>query len=205
MVRTLLVSSFVLALTSVGATRSAYADSDGYYCIGPNYLAYQLSLGPEINGHVLYVVSLPDSGLVGRPTEVHLPDFQVHGMRCSASSVQLLGWDSLYTVHLSGARPSVTVEIAPWAQPGAPRQAPADYAQLNLGAWNRAARAGRPDTIAIGVQATAYRFLLSIDVRPSQRPCAYSVVTRLVQVDATSHVIAALKLFEGQAARECGH
>src|SRR6266511_1227875 len=112
-----------MVLTFVGA-RPAHADSDGYYCIGPNYLAYQLSLGPKSAGHFLYVVSLPDSAPVGPPTKVQLPRFQVHGMRCSASSVQLLGWDSLYTVNLNGPRPSVVTPVAPWTKRGTSRHLP---------------------------------------------------------------------------------
>ncbi len=201
--RQLVALSSVMVLTFVGA-RPAHADSDGYYCIGPNYLAYQLSLGPKSPGHFLYVVSLPDSASLRPPTKVQLPRFQVHGMRCSASSVQLLGWDSLYTVKLNSSRPSVVTQVAPWTKQGTSRQPPPDYAQLNLGGWNPAAKAGRPDTIALRVQSTASRFLLVIDVRATEQPCAYKVVTRLLQLDAASHVVATLKLFDGDALRECG-
>ena len=201
--RQLVALSSVMVLTFVGA-RPAHADSDGYYCIGPNYLAYQLSLGPKSAGHFLYVVSLPDSAPVGPPTKVHLPRFQVHGMSCGASSVQLLGWDSLYTVNLTGPRPSVVTQVAPWTKRGTSRHPPPDYAQLNLGGWSPAGRAGRPDTIALGVQSTASRFLLAFDVRSTEQPCAYKLVTRLLQLDAASHLVATLKLFDGEALRECG-
>ena len=202
--RQLAALSAVVVLASIGAARPAHADSDGYYCIGPNYLAYQLSLGPKSPGHFLYVVSLRDSASLGPPTKVQLPRFQVHGMRCGASSVQLLGWDSLYTVNLNGSRPSVVTQVAPWTKRGTSRQPPSGYAQLNLGGWNPAAKAGRPDTIPLGVQSTASRFLLAIDVRATEHPCVYKVVTRVLRLDAASHVVATVKLFDGEALRECG-
>jgi len=48
------------------------------------------------------------------------------------------------------------------------------------------------------------RFLLAFDVRATEQPCAYKVVTRLLQLDAASHLVATLKLFDGEALRECG-
>lgn len=203
--RQLIGLSVVAMLASLGAATSAHADSDGYYCVGPNYLAYQLSLRPETTGHFLYVVSLKDSAAIGQPSKIPLPQVQVHGMRCNAASVQVLGWDSLYTVNLSGPKPTVVAEVAPWAQPGASRQQPAGYAQLNLGAWSRAAKDGRTETVAVSVQSTSYRFFLSIDVRATPGTCRSRVVTNLVQVDGTSRVVATLKLFDGEAARECGN
>lgn len=192
-----------LILVAVGAPKPAHADSDGYYCTGPNYLAYQLSLGATTTGHFLYVVALRDSAPVGQPTRVSLPFFQVHGMRCTASTVELLGWDSLYTVTLD-ARPSVSAVAAPWVTQGASRRAPAEYGDLNLGAWSRAAKVGKPDTVALGARATRYRFVLAIDVGEIEEQCRSHVVTRLLQLNASSHVVATLTLFDGEATRECG-
>lgn len=193
-----------LILVVVGAPKPAHADSDGYYCTGPNYLAYQLSLGPTTTGHVLYVVALRDSAPVGPPSRVSLPFFQVHGMRCTASTVELLGWDSLYTVTLDGARPSVSAVAAPWATQGASRRPPAEYPDLNLGAWSRAAKDGKPDTVALVARATRYHFVLAIDVGEIPEKCRYHVVTRLLQLNASAHVVATLTLFDGEATRECG-
>src|SRR6266550_4753478 len=171
-VRDLINSGFVLALAFLSTARSVQADRDGYYCTGPSYIAFELSPRHPTPTHVLYVVSLRDSGGIAPPTTLELPRFQVHGMRCGASSVQLLGWDSLYTVNLNGPRPSVVTQVAPWTKRGTSRHPPPDYAQLNLGGWSPAGMAGRPDTIALGVQSTASRFLLAFDVRSTEQPCA---------------------------------
>ncbi len=147
-VRDLMNSGFVLALAFLSTARSVHADRDGYYCTGPSYIAFELSPRHPTPAHVLYVVSLRDSGGIAPPTTLELPRFQVHGMRCNASSVQLLSWDSLYTV--------------------------------NLGASG----------------------LLAFNVRLA--PCTYRVVTRLVELDAASHAVAALTLFDADTPRACG-
>src|SRR5213596_1863955 len=86
-----------IALSALAAP--AQADDDGSFCVGSDYIAYELSLSvpPGKREHALYVVSLTDSAGIGRPSRIRLPSFQVHGMRCNRTSVELLGWDSLYT------------------------------------------------------------------------------------------------------------
>jgi len=193
-------SAAVLGLVLAGAARSAQADSDGYYCTGPNYIAYEFA-APV---HALYIVVLRDSLGLDRPTRVPLPDFQVHGMRCSAGSVELLGWDSLYTATLTGAKTSLVARIAPWAHQGTSRQALQEYGALNLGGWSTAVRVGRADTIPLAIASRRYTFALAIDVQPLPRECAYKVVTRLVQRDSSSRPVATLTLFDGKGTMECG-
>ncbi len=202
-------SVLLIAGLLLGTVHSARADSDGYYCTGPNYLAYELFKGPgyAIAGrptHFLYVVRLRDSAGIIRPISVPLPRFQVHGMRCTTSAVQLLGWDSLYTIHLSELRPSLSAEGAAWSREGASRRLPPDYSDLNLGGWSRGVRAGRADTIALTAASTGYRFLLAIDVQANKRDCVYKVVTRLEEFDAASRRVATLTLFQGTGPMECG-
>ncbi len=201
-VRDLMNSGFVLALAFLSTARSVHADRDGYYCTGPSYIAFELSPRHPTPAHVLYVVSLRDSGGIAPPTTLELPRFQVHGMRCNASSVQLLSWDSLYTVNLGASGLSLVAGVAPWAKQGIGRQLPVDYSTLNLGPSSRAAVGGQPDTVALPIQSTAYKFILAFNVRLA--PCTYRVVTRLVELDAASHAVAALTLFDADTPRACG-
>jgi len=201
-VRDLINSGFVLALAFLSTARSVQADRDGYYCTGPSYIAFELSPRHPMPAHVLYVVSLRDSGGIAPPTTLELPRFQVHGMRCGASSVQLLGWDSLYTVTLGDSRLSLVASVAPWAKQTIGRQLPVDYSTLNLGPSSRAAVGGQPDTVALPIQSTAYKFILTFNVRLA--PCTYRVVTRLVELDAASHAVAVLTLFDADTPRACG-
>ena len=194
---------FCVGLAVCGSTRAARADSDGSYCTGPNYIAYELSWSLRDTTHFLYVLSLSDSGGIGARTTIRLPQFQVHGMRCEAGSVALLGWDSLYTVTVGGAHPTIVATAAPWAGQGPTRQPLAAYGASNLGALSEAVRSWRSDTVRLPIRATRNQFVLAIDVTPHPTRCVFAVVTRLVQVDR-ARAVRSVVLFDGEAPRECG-
>ena len=98
------------------------ADSDGSYCAGASYLAYELR---EPNDrHTLHIVNAQTA------TSVELPDFQVHRMRCGSSSVDLAGWHAIYTVDFS-SQPA-RVKIEPLQRAGdLPRWPTQDLGRLN--------------------------------------------------------------------------
>ena len=195
---------FVLALTACGAARAARADSDGYYCVGPNYIAYELQLAQHEHNHSLHVFRLNDSTGISARTTIVLPRFQVHGMRCEPDAIKLLGWDSLYTVSIAGPRPTVAVTVAPWVSTS--RQRLPGFDDANLGAWSKPVRAYRSDTIPVQINATRYRFVLAIDVKPHPTSkCEFLVVTRLVQLDSNARAVQSVVLFDGDAPRECGN
>ena len=87
-----------LALAVVSPVR---ADSDGYYCIGQDYLAYQFAFTNGASGHYLAVISLSRGFSIEEPATVELPAFQVHGMRCNATSVELHDLKTIYGVDIS--------------------------------------------------------------------------------------------------------
>ena len=196
----------ILALVTLGFARVARADSDGYYCIGPRYLAYELALSHPRQAHVLYVVQLGGSHGIGQRATLELPLFQVHGMRCRSDAVELLGWDSLYTVRLGDSpQLSLAATVAPWAGRGTSRQPLADYPSANLGAWSEAARVGQPDSIPLAIQSSSHRFVLYFDVRPHPtQACRYKLSTRLVALDQSGRAVRSLTLFDGIGTMECG-
>ena len=204
-VRLPVAAAFCLSILLLSGARSARADSDGYYCAGPAYLAYELSMHAPGGGHVLYIVPLRDSAGIAAPIRVPLPDFQVHGMRCTAAAVQLLGWDSLYTVEVNrSSAPRLAAAIAPWAGQGTSRRPPADFADLNIGGWSAAVRAGRSDTVELHTHSTRFRFLLAFVVQPKPKNCLYKLKTKLLELDAARHRLAALTLFDADHPMECG-
>ncbi len=89
-------------LTLLLAACPALADSDGYYCIGDGYLAYELrELASTQPTHTLRIVAVGGPDGIAKPATLALEDFQVHGMKCRRDDVILLGSDKSYTVDVS--------------------------------------------------------------------------------------------------------
>ena len=88
--RSLLTAIFLIVL----AVLPAYADSDGYYCVGPGYLAVEFRSfsTPSISGpHVLKIFHF-DEELGPRWTgEVVTEDFQTHVLTCGTSRIVFEG------------------------------------------------------------------------------------------------------------------
>lgn len=79
----------------------SFADTDGAFCIGPDYLAFQLSLAIGQNDHRLYVMRFSDSTAWKDSTFIALPYFNAPQLRCaetsihlSADRVHLVSWDA---------------------------------------------------------------------------------------------------------------
>jgi hypothetical protein len=117
----------------------AWADRDGYYCVGRNYIAYQFGIAPPpIAPHRLYVISVAGTTGIGEPAVLELPQFQVHGLLCKEQMVQIASRDAIYTVQLDSARRPVRYEMTLWADP---QHAPPQFIghEKNLGASHRRA------------------------------------------------------------------
>src|SRR4029450_8332455 len=82
--RSLLIAIFPIVL----AVHPAYADSDGYYCVGPGYLAVEFRSfsTPSINGpHVLKILHFDEEQGPRWTGEVLVEDFQTHVLTCGAT------------------------------------------------------------------------------------------------------------------------
>jgi hypothetical protein len=88
---------------------TARADSEGYYCTGPGFVAWETRFRSSPAEHVLHLVRFSHATGIAAAERVVLPDFQVHGMSCSAGMVRLVGWDSHFSVDVSvPGRPVIT-------------------------------------------------------------------------------------------------
>lgn len=78
-----------LLLVTAGSV-PAFADSDGYFCVGPDYLAYQFGMAaPPVRPHVLHVIRFTSQRFFDAPATIELPQFQVHGMLCEAGRIRV--------------------------------------------------------------------------------------------------------------------
>lgn len=101
----------VIALALWLAPAVALADSDGYFCVGPGYIAYEKRFsfgGPlprdwpaPVRPHELEVIRfVPETG-ISDPETLQLEEFQVHGMKCESTLVQIASFESVYTVDVA--------------------------------------------------------------------------------------------------------
>jgi hypothetical protein len=119
----LLISPFVHAAP-------AWADSDGYYCVGPGYIAYETRFSAPPSQHLLHVIRFSSRQGISRIAPVVLEDFQVHAMNCGDGAIELRGWTTRYVVDIRDpSRPTITSETAPVPAPGSE--------SANLGHWSR--------------------------------------------------------------------
>lgn len=157
-----------VALLLILAGSALHADSDGYFCVGPTYLAYEIKVESDPPAHHLYIVRAAVDGTL-RKARRTIPDFQVHGMRCESDVVLLDGWDATYEIDL---RHPVDPRIGKHA-PGKLRR---DYSTTNLAQWNRGAGTSRTQRINIPWGGAT----LEIVNGPGEGHCRYKVVSRLV-------------------------
>jgi hypothetical protein len=89
--RWLLPLIFILLVVAV---ESAYADSDGFYCVGPGFLAVEFRsfAMPGIDApHILKIVRLDEVQGPRWAGQVALEDFQPHTLNCTADRVDISG------------------------------------------------------------------------------------------------------------------
>ena len=175
----------------------AHADSDGYYCLGPGFVAYEMSFSGASPGHWLHIVRVSASKGIVRLPPIALPGFQVHGMTCRENSVDLDGWTSRHSVTLdSNGQATVTSTAVEPSPKGAQQQ--------NLGML---ARPGITDIRSDGFQGE-FQLVIAEAVRPTSRGPERFTVTQIWRrartAPVTRQVTAAETLFVGVRASEGG-
>ena len=99
----------VVALLLLPST--ARADSDGSYCHGPGFIAWETRLAIGGANHVLHVVRFGRANGIEPTERIVIPEFQVHGMLCGPKRVELVGWTARYRVDLNApGRPVITTQ-----------------------------------------------------------------------------------------------
>jgi hypothetical protein len=88
------MQKFLTIIALATAMSTAHADSDGYFCVGPGYFAYEMSIStdtPDI--HKLHILHLQNSNRWLEEVIVNLPSLQTGLMDCSDSVIRLYGRD----------------------------------------------------------------------------------------------------------------
>lgn len=150
-----------MVLGLFGARSPLVADSDGYYCIGRGYLAYELRWTGPANAHELRIVRYSEAVGIVELTPLVLEDFQVHEMTCFEDSIEVEGWTIGYTIDLSGLDAPRATHRASRLEAG--RDVTGEP-MGNLGHWGRAGVADlRSDAVAGTFQLVLARAERSMD------------------------------------------
>ena len=170
---------------------AADADSDGYYCHAPGFIAWETRLAVGGAEHVLHVVRFGRAKGIEPTERIVIPEFQVHGMVCGPNRVELVGWTARYVVDVTApGRPVITTQQASFdptktSPPG------------SLGAGGRA---GVTDLEADG-RTGEFELVVSRTSRqvPAGGGIDHHVVARLVQRQAAPdlQIVATRVLMEG--------
>lgn len=169
-------------------TLAARADSDGYYCVGGSYLAYEL----RDDGQHALIILRGGPGQAIQERTIALPDFQVHAMRCGNGTVDLAGWDAVYTAALTSNSPGVS--RTPLSHSG---DIPA-WPITNLAQWNAKARSSGSETVEIPWKVP---HLVKIHIESTPSPCVRRLTARLYRSGTPSPV---KTLVERDFKIECG-
>jgi hypothetical protein len=181
-----------LAVLTISA-RAAHADSDGYYCTGPGYLAVEFRSfnTPGLSGpHVLKIVRFDAKHGPRWAGEVVLDDFQPHRLTCGPDGVMVEGWGIgflSYDVALDTSRaPRIRARIAEPER----KFAPLGATPGNLGDW---ARAG---VVSIPAIDGPHRFQLRVSrrSRPENQGLRHEGTTELEELDGSGKVVRSLPL-----------
>jgi len=182
----------------------AYADSDGYYCAGRGYLAYQFGMAPlPVAPHRLYVLPIGMSAGIAEPAAFELPQFQVHGLRCGDGWLDVASFTAIYHVTLDGQARPIRYEVRPFA--AGQKVPPEFFPQRNLGMLSPARGIGRLERVSLGTKEGGGQFLLEMAGQeiPNER-CVVALTTRVVETDRNGREVRHRIIYRAQGHRECG-
>ena len=193
MTKEMIVSCF--ALVAVGVS-DAHADSDGYYCTGPGYIAYELRGWNwyTMGRHIVRVVKF-SNGKVAWAGDVVVRDFQPHLMKCDANRVTIGGYDRgwlEYEIDVM-AQPSITAErAAPNRQFKQGEHPPL----ANLGNWSRSSTV---PLVADPTDQAVYQLEILVTQDQANPRCRNRVSRLVLRGNAGQRVIQQFVLYEGRS------
>ena len=181
----LLIAAAVLFL--IQPARSL-ADSDGYFCAGTGYLAYEISFSENLE-HTLFVVHFgPEIG-IAPVKSVRLEDFQVHGMRCGDGIVEILGPFRSHFFDISD-RDKAPIKTQ---RPKAATFADKPMASSNLGAWSKE----KVIDLQGGNGNNRFQLVIAKVSTPVPVGVEHHTLTSLIQRDAWYGILHSKMLFNG--------
>lgn len=192
--RSVLTAMFLIVV----AVLPAYADSDGYYCVGPGYLAVEFRSfsTPSISGpHVLKILRFDDELGPRWAGEIVAEDFQTHALTCGATQIVFEGaGDSRrglvsYVVEFdsTGWPRIMSVRNDP-SYVFVPRKEPA-----NLGLW------ARPGITSLPSASKTHYFQMRVTerTRRQDRAILHDKKTVIEELDSSGQILRSLQLAEG--------
>jgi hypothetical protein len=192
----------VIVGTVCFALPSPASASDGFFCVGPDYFAYEFQDGGHTpqNRQGLYVVRLNGPDGFSEAVIYEFNPGTVRGMRCGEKQVQLLDDESIRSVDLDGPRTAhgVRIEREPLATGGA---RPEGFVLLNLGELSRARGATWPEHVPLP-GTSRFRYALAVTktagVPQNQMyACNPAGVTYLDQFDLNRKLLRSLEIAAG--------
>lgn len=168
------------------------ADSDGYFCTGPGYLAFQLRSWHTDGPHLLKIIRFGE-GEIREAGELELPDFQPHAIRCETERVRIVGWALHYvefSIDVSGEpRLLETIEDPELEFSPALFETP----MMNLG------ELAVPGSIPLSSEDPLHRYRLAIERRSSPVTGGLEHYTRTVLIaeTRTGTPVGELLVYEG--------
>jgi hypothetical protein len=191
-----------LAVVGCFARTAAASDVDGFFCVGPDYFAYEFEDGGHTPvGHPgLYVVRLSGSDGFSEPVVYEFKPGPVRGMRCEDKHVQLVDDESIRTIDLDGPRTPLGVRIEREPLPGRGVR-PDGFVLLNLGELSHLQGATWPETVPLP-STTRFSYALAV-TKTAGVPqnhlfaCNPASVTYLDQFDANRNLVRSLEIAAG--------
>jgi hypothetical protein len=199
----------LVALVVLGATVPgvAYADSDGYYCAGRGYLAYQFGMAPKpVAPHRLYVISTRGPRGIPEPTVLELPQFQVHGMLCGEGWIDVASFTVVYRVTLDKNDRPERYELRGSLE-GRPIPQPFIMSQYqNLGSFSGGRAYVKPIRTSLGDKPLGGEYILEVTAKAIEpvKQCEVSITSRIVETDRAGQEVNQRIIFQGRGHRECG-
>lgn len=176
---------------------TAVADSDGYYCDGPGYIAVEFRSFNTPGLEAPHVLKLAVFGGERGPHwagEVEMTDFQTHWMRCDDDGVVITGWgDGKYVRYLAGENDAGEFAVLDRDESAGQPFGPPGAVLKNLGQW---AIPGRYELESIDPKFR-YELRISATERPAEGVIYRDHKSVLVQLDRRGNELNRLVLYEG--------
>lgn len=183
---------------------SAKADSDGYFCFSPAFLAYEFSFSKEPSDqHKLYIIHF---GVEPRtePRWLRIAAFQVHSMKCFSDRVEIIGWEKRYVYSVS---PNAVTVVLEETLP-TPGKLPEGFvsAEENLGGFSPVTRGAMPSayTYVLTTNRPDGDYVIRLERIRTGNPCRPLVKANLVKVGQQKKTTIVQKLYAAPVSIECG-